>query len=193
MPAQPFVGQIMWTPFGFPPVGWAFCDGSLVAISQNPVLFNLIGTTYGGDGALTFALPDLRGRTPIAAGQGPGLGNYTPGQRGGVEAVALTVDQIPPHGHTARCSSSRGNTTTPSGAAVWAASSGGDRIYSTGRPDTTLAEAAVEPTGGNQAHENLPPLLAINYCIALTGIFPSRNAPANQAVRAQTRHHLRGK
>ena len=175
MPATPFLGQIMWTPFNFAPTGWAFCNGQLLSISQNSALFNLIGTTYGGDGQTTFALPNLQGRTPIDSGQGPGLSNYNEGDTGGAESVTLTVAQIAAHSHSANCSTAHGNSAIPGGGAVWAASSGGDRIYSTAAADSTLAAGAVQSAGGDQPHENRPPFLVLNYCIALQGIFPSQN------------------
>jgi microcystin-dependent protein len=174
MPQTPFLGQIMWTPYNFAPQGWAFCNGQLLSIVQNTALFSLIGTTYGGDGRTTFGLPDLRGRTPIASGQGPGLSNYNVGDHGGVEGVALTIGQMAQHTHSANCSTARGNSATPTGSTIWAVSSGGDHIYSTGTPNATLGNAAIGAVGGGQPHENRPPFLTLNYCIALVGIFPSR-------------------
>ena len=174
MPATPFLGQIMWTPYNFAPQGWAFCNGQLLPISQNVVLFSLIGTTYGGDGIVTFALPDLRGRTPIAAGQAPGLSSYNLGDWGGVESVVLTTGQMPAHNHSVPCSTARANSATPTAGAVWAASSGRDNNYSSARPDSTLAPGAITANGGSQPHENRPPFLTLNYCIALQGIFPTR-------------------
>jgi microcystin-dependent protein len=173
MPAQPFLGQIMWTPYNFAPTGFAFCNGQLLSIAQNAALFSLIGTTYGGDGIATFALPDLRGRTSIAAGQGPGLSNYNAGDHGGAEGVALSVNQIAAHSHAANCSTARGNSATPTAATIWATTSGGDHVYSTSAPNATRADAAVGATGGSQPHENRPPFLTLNYFIALIGIFPS--------------------
>lgn len=174
MPATPFLGQIMLTPYNFAPQGWAFCNGQLLSIIQNTALFNLIGTTYGGNGIATFALPDLRGRTPIAAGQGIGLIPYNLGDRAGAESVVITVSEMPAHNHSVPCSTARGNSATPTAGAVWAASSGRDNNYSSATPDSTLAPGAIAAYGGSQPHENRPPFLTLNYCIALQGIFPTR-------------------
>lgn len=163
--SQPFVGEIRMVGFNFPPVGWALCDGSLLAISENTVLFELIGTTYGGDGQNTFALPDLRGRLPFH--QGPG---FVIGQVGGTETVTLTTSQIPAHTHQV-AGASLATSASPAGAvpAVW-----GDGEYSTAATNGALAPAAVGGSGGSQPHDNLSPFLVINFAISLFGIFPTQ-------------------
>ncbi len=169
--AEPFIGQIALLPYNFPPRGWAFCNGQLLPISQNTALFSLLGTTYGGNGQTTFALPDLRGRVPVSSGQGPGLQDYTLGEQSGVESVTLTQGQMPLHNHGANCNTGDadqggpGNNFLASGS-VYAASA---------TPGQTLNPAMIAAAGGNQPHENRPPYLVLNYCIALEGIFPSRN------------------
>jgi microcystin-dependent protein len=170
-PAQDrFLGSIIIVSFDFAPKGFAMCNGQLLPINQNQALFALLGTTYGGDGRTTFALPDLRGRAPIHQGQGPGLQNYFEGQKGGEEAVTLSLSQIPNHSHTAMSSTSPANT-----GAVAGASWGRPRVllYSASAPSTPLSSAALLSTGGNQPHENRKPFLVLNYAIALQGIFPS--------------------
>lgn len=166
---EPYLGEIISVPFGFAPKGWALCEGQLLAISQNTALFSLLGTTFGGNGTSTFALPDLRGRTPIGAGQGPGLNNYDLGETGGEETVTLQVSQIPAHTHPVFASSNVASLANPGGN-VWAAQSQ-LLIYSSGN-STTMAP--VGSTGGGQPHDNLSPYITINYIIALQGIFPTR-------------------
>jgi microcystin-dependent protein len=168
-----FIGEIILTPFNFAPRSFALCNGQLLPISQNAAMFSLLGTTYGGDGITTFALPDLRGRVGISSGQGPGLSNYNLGDLGGLEGVTLNVNELPSHNHTANAVNSSGTTATPSNTAVWAASSKADGIYQKAALDTEMF--ALGDTGGNQPHENRPPILTLNYCIALIGIFPSRS------------------
>ena len=173
--ADPFVGEIRLLGFNFPPYGWGFCDGSLVSIEQNQVLFALLGTTYGGDGVTTFALPDLRSRVPLGQGQGPGLSPYVIGQTGGQETVTLTQGQLPSHSHAAVGTNGGGDAIAPT-EKVWSAdAAGGIAPYSSAAPDVTLAPAAVSLTGNNFPHENRPPSLTINFSIAFFGIFPSRN------------------
>jgi microcystin-dependent protein len=171
--SQPFVGEIMMVGFNFAPQGWAFCDGALLAIAENDTLFNLIGTTYGGDGQTTFALPDLRGRVPIHIGQGPGLSPYVIGQRAGVENVTLTVNQLPQHAHVVNPAASSGEQTSnrpdnnyPAVGGYYAASTNSSSPM--GAP--TLAAA-----GGGQPHNNIQPVVGINFIISLFGIFPSQN------------------
>lgn len=170
--ATPFLGEIRLAGFNFAPQGWAPCDGSLLAISQFDALFALIGTTYGGDGQGTFALPDLRGQVPVHAG-----GGLVQGQAGGTEGVALDGQQVPVHAHaSARCSAAAGSSATPPANGIWAASSKG-LLYAALPPAATMggpAGPAFAPAGGGQTHENRQPSLAINYIIALEGIFPSR-------------------
>jgi microcystin-dependent protein len=152
----------------FAPVGWNFCDGSLIPISQNDTLFNLIGTTYGGDGQTTFALPNLQSRVPIHVGPGFALG-----QSGGAETVTLTTPQIPVHSHVPQCLSTAGNQQGP-GNGVWA-SPGTGTIYDNAPPSTAMAPQAVGSTGGSQPHDNMIPFLVVNFIISLFGIFPSQN------------------
>ena len=165
--STPYVGEIRIFAGNFAIAGWAFCDGSLQSISQNQTLFNLIGTTYGGDGQNTFALPDLQGRFPVHQGSG-----YLIGQKAGVETVTLNTNQIPSHSHVP-ASSGTGGSDNPTGN-YWGASSGG-KLYSTNTPNLTMNNAALGITGGNQPHDNMQPFLCINYIISLFGIFPSQN------------------
>jgi microcystin-dependent protein len=171
---SPYIGEIRMFAGNFAPVGWAFCDGQLMAISENDVLFQLIGTTYGGDGQQTFALPDLRSRVPIHTGQGPGISNnYIIGQMAGTESVTLTTPQIPIHSHPPVASSAAASATSPANA-IWAAS---DNYYqfAAGTASTPMNNSVVVPTGGNQPHDNMLPFLAVNFIISLFGIFPSQN------------------
>jgi microcystin-dependent protein len=177
--AQPFLGQIMLVGFNFAPIGWAFCDGSLLSIAQNTALFSLLGTTYG-DGVNNFALPDLRGRVPLGFGNGPGLSPYVLGQQTGSEAVALTAAQMPAHSHMLGAQDATGNTLSPTGAFLARgeepASKANVNIYSTSTASpVTLNQATVQVAGGSQPHANIQPVLAMNYIIALQGIFPSRS------------------
>lgn len=179
--SEPFLGEIKMVGFNFAPRGWSFCDGQLLPIAQNTALFSLLGTTYGGDGRTTFGLPDLRGRVPIHVGSGPGLSSYRWGERGGVENVTLNVTQIPAHGHTAAGTANAvngaGNSKTPTGN-TWASLSR-ENAYSSAVADGTMAANNVNVTvnnaGGSQPHTNVQPFLSIYFCIALTGIFPSRS------------------
>lgn len=170
----PYVGEIRMFAGNFPPNGWLFCEGQLVPISENDTLFQLIGTTYGGDGQETFALPDLRGRSPMHQGQGLGSAqNRALGENGGVEEVTLTVNQIPSHSHPPM-GSTRAGVTADASKGVWAAWS--DNAY--GDADApgglvSMNAGAIRPTGGSQPHENMPPYLAINFIISLFGVFPS--------------------
>ncbi|MGA8223298.1 MAG: tail fiber protein [Candidatus Acidiferrales bacterium] len=168
---EPFLGQIMIVPYNFAPRGWETCDGQIMSISQNTALFSLLGTTYGGDGRTTFALPDLRGRVPIGMGQGPGLSNYVQGETGGEETVTLTLSQIPSHTHVPQGSPTVANTGSPAGA-NWAMPR--VLLYSSGAPSVGMSGAALGSTGGNQPHDNMKPYLVMTYVIAVTGVFPSR-------------------
>jgi microcystin-dependent protein len=172
--SQPFVGEIRMFGGNFAPAGWAFCSGQLLPISENDILFQLIGTTYGGDGQQTFALPNLQSRVPIHMGQGPGvLNNYQLGENGGAEAVTLTSNSIPIHSHAALCSNAGGNSSNPAGG-VWATSD--TTQYSTASgPDTTMGNMPTTPVGGSQPHDNMIPYLCVNYIISLFGIYPSQN------------------
>lgn len=169
---QPYVGEIRMFAGNFAPVGWKLCDGQLLAIAENETLFQLIGTTYGGDGQSTFALPDLRSRVPVHMGQGLGS-SYPIGQTGGGETVTLTVNQIPSHGHVANASAGQGTSDLPNGR-LWAApSEPSAKLYASGAPNSSMHPSIVGPVGGSQPHENMPPFLAINFIISLFGIFPS--------------------
>jgi microcystin-dependent protein len=158
----------------FAPQGWALCQGQLMAIDQNPTLFALIGTTYGGDGRTTFALPNLQGRVPVHLGQSPGTSNYVIGEQTGVETVTLTGNQIPQHSHAPpACSAAIGGSDDPTGG-FWAGSN--IKLYKqTAAADSTMNAFALSSTGGNQPHDNMLPFLVVNFIIALVGIFPSRN------------------
>lgn len=162
----------------FAPLNFAFCDGSLLPISENDALFALIGTTYGGDGQTTFALPDLRGRVPIGQGTGPGLSSFVIGQAAGVEQVTLLSTQMPGHTHALMASGITGTVASPSGAALANGSAANTNVYRTSTDFTgavTLHGSTVAPSGGSQPHENMQPFLATNFIISLFGIFPSRN------------------
>ncbi len=169
---EPFIGEIMWTAANFCPRGWAAADGQLLPVAQNQALFSLLGTIYGGDGRTTFGLPDLRGRVPIHVGQGSGLSDHRQGNRGGQEQVSLNADQMPAHSHILQASSS-GTTNDPDGSIPGRSK---QKIYDTpGRTTVSMAASAVTTSGNGQAHENRPPYLTIRACVALTGIYPSRN------------------
>lgn len=163
---QPYIGEIRMFAGNFAPVGWMLCDGSILPISQNDTLFNLIGTTYGGDGQTTFALPDLRGRVPLHQGSGFALA-----QTGGAETVTLTVNQIPAHSHVPQANSGSGTQTSPAGN-VWAASS--NFPYSTNAPGSNMDPSAIGQAGGSQPHDNMVPFVGINFIISLFGVFPSQ-------------------
>jgi microcystin-dependent protein len=171
--SDPFVGEIRMFGFGFAPQGWAACNGQLLPIDQNQALFSLLGTTYGGDGRTTFALPNMQSRVPVGQGQGPGLSPYAEGQAGGAETVTLAAAQIPGHTHPVKASSGAADSSQPGGRAL-ARSAG--HIY-TAKPDasTVMNADMLGDAGGGQPHENIQPYLAVNFCIALAGIFPARN------------------
>jgi microcystin-dependent protein len=164
--SQPFIGQISFFSFNFAPRSWATCDGQLLAIAQNQALFALLGTTYGGNGTTTFALPNLQGRVPLHVGPG-----FTQGQAGGEENHTLTLPEIPSHGHGAPAAATTATTGSPAGA-VWANSG---HVDFASVSNSAMAAAAIGATGGGQPHPNMSPFLVINICIALAGIFPSRN------------------
>ncbi|MDB4412532.1 tail fiber protein [bacterium] len=170
--SEPFIGQIQTFGFNFAPRAWAFCNGQLLPISQNNALFALIGTIYGGDGRTTFALPDLRGRMPMHYGQGSGLSNRQIGQSSGAESHQLSVGELPVHTHTHNVTAAVGDSPSPVGA-VPATANDGESNYSTAT--SGLSAVNGNSQGGGQAHNNMPPYLAINFSIALTGIFPPRN------------------
>lgn len=170
---DPFVGQIVLFAGNYAPRDWAFCDGQLLPISRYPHLFAILGTTYGGDGRTTFALPDLRGRVPLHPGSGVGLTERRAGERGGQESVALAVEELPSHAHAAVGSEIEGDAPTPA-EAVWARSNHGDMQYSFS-PGIKLHPEAIQPAGEGRSHDNMAPFLGINFIIALQGVFPVRS------------------
>ena len=172
---DPFVAEIRIFAGNFAPRGWAFCNGQLLPISQNTALFSLLGTTYGGNGQSTFALPNLQGSAPIGEGQGPGLTPRPLGGAGGAATVTLTGTQIPAHSHTPNAVTGGGNTTSPAGA-VWASDVGHTPppAYASTANDQ-LGAGAIGPTGNGQPHNNLPPYLTLNFMIALQGVYPPRS------------------
>jgi microcystin-dependent protein len=166
---QPFVGEIRMFGGNFAPAGWAFCDGRLLAISEFETLFNLIGTTYGGDGQSTFGLPDLQGRIPIH--QGTVLGQtFNIGEKSGVESVTLTITQLPSHAHNLAVTTATGGQNAPQNNLL--ASSGSVNMYFQGTPASPMNANSISPTGGNQPHDNMMPFLVVSYIISLFGIFP---------------------
>ena len=173
--ASPFIGQVLMFGGNFQITGWAFCQGQLMSIAQNNALFALIGTTYGGDGQSTFALPDLRSRVPIHQGTLAGGGTYTIGQQAGVENVTLIASQIPAHNHLPNCNSVAGTSANPAGN-IWSLAPNLDP-YSNAPTGAVMKATAVgnAPVGGPQPHNNIIPYQTLNYLIALQGIFPSRN------------------
>ena len=179
--SQPFVGQIIRVGFSFAPAGWMRCEGQLLPIDQYETLFQLIGTTYGGDGQSTFALPDLRGRVPLSMGQSPGTSNYVIGQNGGTQTVTLTGQQMPQHQHFANAVATGGSSPTPGSSNMLAneGPQGITQVFTYAPYDaanqTALSAASIANNQGGQPHENRQPLLVILYCISLFGIFPSPN------------------
>lgn len=166
--AQPYIGEIRMFAGNFAPAGWNFCDGTIFQISDNDALFNLIGTTYGGDGQSTFAVPDLRGRLPIHQGSG-----FTMGQPGGIENVTLTSQQVPVHTHNLIASTDPATTPNPQNNTVAATASA--TPYFNAPPATPLSPQAVSFVGGSQSHSNLQPYLCVDFIISLYGIYPSQN------------------
>ena len=171
--SDPFIGEIRMFAGNFAPRGYALCDGQLLLIAQNTALFSLLGTIYGGDGATSFGLPDLRGRVPIHAGSGPDLSSYDIGANGGAEQVTLTVNHVPSHTHPLQATDDQGSTPNPSGN-VLAMSTTVD-AYFDDTPATALSANAIANIGGSEAHTNLMPFLCIHFIIALTGTYPSQN------------------
>jgi microcystin-dependent protein len=163
--AEPFLSEIRLFSFGFAPKGWALCTGQLLPINQNQALFSLLGTTYGGDGRVNFALPDLRGRVPVHMG-----GGHTLGERGGEQAHTVSISEVPTHIHTAKASSTNGNTPFANNSVLAAAGN----AYGGPSGLTSLQAGSITNVGGSQAHENMQPYLTLNFCIALQGIFPSQ-------------------
>ena len=173
--AQDFIiGEIRMFAGNFAPKGWAFCQGQLLPIAQNTALFSLLGTTYGGNGTTTFALPDLRGRVPVGFGQGPGLSNRVIGEQFGSELVTLNINQMPSHNHTVNAVTTEGNQNLPTNS-LPANTKALDKEYSDANANTTMKATMVNPTGGNQPFGVTQPSLGVNFIIALQGIYPSRN------------------
>jgi microcystin-dependent protein len=166
--AEPFLSEIRVMSFNFPPRGWAFCNGQILPINQNQALFSLLGTTYGGNGLTNFALPDLQGRVPLHRGAG-----HTLGETAGEYAHTLTTAELPPHTHVLTACSQGGNLPTPAGNVL--ASTAPNPLYGPAKGQVALAAGTVAGTGGSQAHANTQPFLALSFCIALVGIFPSQN------------------
>src|SRR3712207_2424222 len=167
--AEPFLSEIRIMSFQFAPKGWALCNGQLMPINQNQALFSLLGTTFGGDGRVNFALPDFRGRAPIHVGSG-----HTLGERGGEQAHTLSIAELPEHTHVANAANIPATTNTPTSALMLAQSTG-SQLYTAASSLVAMSTDAVPPVGGSQAHLNMQPFLTISFCIALQGIFPSPN------------------
>jgi microcystin-dependent protein len=168
--SDPYIAEIKLISFNFPPRGWAFCNGQLLPINQNQALFSILGTMYGGDGRVNFALPNLQGRVPIHQGNNQGF--YNVGQNGGEYAHTLTINELPTHVHPPVAQSAASNPGMSPRGAIWATAPSNAFAPT---PTTNLNPKAVSTVGGSQPHENTPPYLVLNYVIALTGIFPSRN------------------
>lgn len=175
---EPYLGDIMIVGFNFCPRSWAKAEGQILAINSNQSLFALLGTTYGGDGRTTFALPDLRGRVAIGQGNGPGLTSHTAGQRGGSEAKTMTESTMASHGHAVNANNLDGDKPGPGGKLLAAAPTGGtgnETIYSIAAPTVTMAAAMIGDTGGSGAINTQDPYLSLVHCIAMQGLFPPRN------------------
>ena len=175
---QPYVGEIRMFAGNFAPVGWMFCEGQTLPISENDILFTLIGTTYGGDGEETFNLPNLASRVPLHMGTGPDGTTYQIGEMAGTEQETLTTQQIPNHSHPMVANTAGGNSPSPSGKVLAKPSPpptvSNPLIFGADPPVVTLSPTAVQPTGGSQPHENTQPFLVINFIISLFGVFPSQ-------------------
>ncbi len=171
--SDPFVAEIRIFGFNFAPKGWAFCAGQLLPLSKNTALFSLLGTTYGGDGKSTFALPDLQGNAPMQPGQGQGLSLRDLGEMSGVESITLLVSEIPAHTHALNCSIDDGDLRIPSPTRSLAKSGSGN-LYATANGNQMMAFQALPPAGGSLPHNNMQPYLTLNFCIALQGVFPAR-------------------
>ncbi|KEQ26821.1 phage tail protein [Paenibacillus tyrfis] len=170
--SESYLGEIRMFAGEYAPIGWAFCDGQLLSISENDTLFNLIGTTYGGDGLMTFALPDLRGRVPIHMEQQPGNSSYVLGQKEGVESVTLNKNQLPAHTHKAMAQSQQGTTDSPEGG-YWANST--LTQFGGGTSSGTMNPGALAQSGGGQPHDNMMPFTTVSFIISLYGTYPNPN------------------
>lgn len=173
--SEPFIAEIKLVAFNFAPRGWALCNGQILPIAQNTALFSLLGTTYGGNGQTTFALPDLRGRVPIHMGQGPGLSSRNLGEKIGTETVTLAVNQMPTHTHAAKCQTGLANKQSPVGTVNAVEPTGQTAMYSNLAPNADMNPEANANTGGSQPHDNMQPYLVVDFIIALDGIYPSRD------------------
>jgi microcystin-dependent protein len=172
--SDPFLAEIRMVPFNFPPIGWAFCDGQLMAISQNTALFALLGTTYGGDGKSTFALPDLQGAAPLHPGQGQGLSQRFLGEMSGAESVTLLASEIPVHAHSLAGTSDSADDNDANSETTFAAASGGALYNGAAGSDAAMSPFALAVAGGGLPHNNLQPYLVVTFVIAMQGIFPQR-------------------
>ena len=172
--SEPFLAEVRMVGFNFAPRGWAFCDGQILPINQNQSLYSLLGTTYGGDGRTSFALPDLRGRTPIHVGASDGGTHHSQGQKSGEETHTLAVNEMPIHTHSLQASTNAATADDPTGQVL---SKSRERSYANYSPAQAvdMGASSVANVGGGQAHENMQPYLAVNFCMALQGLFPSRN------------------
>jgi microcystin-dependent protein len=169
---MPYIGEIRIFAGNFPPAGWAFCDGQLMPISENDVLFVIIGTTYGGDGESTFALPDLRGRLPMHMGDGPATSFRQIGERAGVESVTLTTTQTPQHTHPMTASTDTGTLPDPGNHVAARSHTANVYMYLEDTPNTNMHAQAITPAGGSQPHENAQPYTCVNFIISLYGVYP---------------------
>ncbi len=176
---DPFIGEIRLFPFNFAPANWALCNGQIISIASNTALFSIIGTTYGGNGQTTFALPNLQGSTVTGVGQSPGLSDWVWGEQAGENQVTLINSELPQHNHLMVGMNTAGDLTAPAAGAFLAKDGRGGGVTtfmaSSAAANTTLSPLALSPTGGGQAHENRQPYLVLNYCIALAGVYPVRN------------------
>lgn len=175
--SNPFIAEIRMFAGNFAPRGWAFCNGQIISIAQNTALFSLLGTTYGGNGQTTFALPNLISTVPLGNGNGPGLSQYVLGEQTGSPTVTLLSTEMPSHSHGGPASTLAGTSTDPTNN-LWAASVGGRTpppLYAAGAPNTQMAPTAIGITGSGQPHENRQPYLAVSFIIALQGVYPARN------------------
>ena len=168
---EPYLGEVLLFAGNYAPKGWALCNGQILPINQNQALFSLLGTTYGGNGQTTFALPDLRDRVPIHAGQGPGLANRVPGERAGAASHTLAIGELPAHGHAIQASRAFGTVVNPSG--MYPSRNPAAIPQYAPTPDVAMAPLAIGNVGAGQPHENSQPYLGLNYIIALQGVFPS--------------------